>query len=218
MDGGITGPIVEDEATTAPANVLSKPPSFMALISITPRPIASASAAPETPANIMEARTLTCARPPRTWPTSVRAKPTIRSVMPPEFIRFPARMKKGMARSGKEDTAEYIRCAIATTILGSPSPKKNPTAVKPMATAIGNPIRIKSTRTLKISRTSTTPLPRVLRYLLLCRLFDVFLEFGDVVGTGIFADLGIGRTHRRLERLEIRRGDLHALAFQHLDE
>jgi len=54
------------------------------------------------PAKIMLPRTLTCASPPCTRPTISLATSKIRSVVPPTFIRLPARMKKGMASSGKE--------------------------------------------------------------------------------------------------------------------
>ncbi len=155
MDGGITGPIVDDAAATAAAKLRSNPASSIALISILPRPIASASAAPDTPAKIIDASTATWASPPRTWPTTARANVKIRAVMPPVFIRLPARMKNGIASSVNDVDAEYIRCAIAPSICVSPKPMKNPSAVKPIAMAMGRPARIKSTRTAKIENTST---------------------------------------------------------------
>ena len=69
----------------------------MALISIVPRPAASASAAPEIPAKIMLASTLTWARPPLMLPTTQLAKSKIFWVMPRAFIILPARMKNGTA-------------------------------------------------------------------------------------------------------------------------
>ena len=59
----------------------------------------SATAEPETPAKIIEASTLTWASPARKCPTSALAKLKILSVMPTAFIRLPAMMKNGTARS-----------------------------------------------------------------------------------------------------------------------
>jgi hypothetical protein len=47
----------------------------MALISIVPRPPASATAVPDMPAKITEPATLTWPSPPRIQPTSATAKP-----------------------------------------------------------------------------------------------------------------------------------------------
>ncbi len=81
------------------------PSLTIALISITPRPAASATADPDMPAKIMLPITLTCARPPRIRPTRRLATANIRSVVPPTFIRLPARMKNGIASRGKEVVA-----------------------------------------------------------------------------------------------------------------
>ena len=58
---------------------------------------------------IMLVTTVTCPRPPRICPTRHWAKWTRRLVMPPVFIRLPARMKKGIARRVKLVVPEYIR-------------------------------------------------------------------------------------------------------------
>ena len=73
----------------------------MARISMEPRPAASATAAPEMPAKIMLASTLTWAKPPRTEPTILAAKSKIRWVMPTAFMILAARMKNGTAISSK---------------------------------------------------------------------------------------------------------------------
>ena len=52
-----------------------------------------------TPAKIMEAKILTCARPPGMKPTSSLANPTIRLVTPQAFMISPAKMKSGIAIS-----------------------------------------------------------------------------------------------------------------------
>jgi len=63
------------------------------------------------PAKTTEAPTLTWPRPPRIQPTMARAKAKMRLVMPAEFIRLPARMKNGMARSGKLSIPLTMRCS-----------------------------------------------------------------------------------------------------------
>ncbi len=56
-----------------------------------------ATAEPDKPANMIELRILTCAKPPLKWPTKVRANWTNRSVIPPRFINSPARINNGTA-------------------------------------------------------------------------------------------------------------------------
>ena len=69
----------------------------MAGMSTLPSAEASAAAEPERPEKIIAAVTEVSARPPRKRPTMALARRMICSVMPPPFIRLPARMKKGMA-------------------------------------------------------------------------------------------------------------------------
>ena len=64
-----------------------------------PSPAQSATAAPDTPAKIIEESTFTCARPALKCPTSALAKLKMRSVIPTAFIRLPAMMKNGTAAS-----------------------------------------------------------------------------------------------------------------------
>ena len=77
-----------------------------------PRPAASATAAPEMPAKIMLATTLTCARPPRMLPTRAAAKSKMRCVTPSAFIRLAARMKKGTASMIVLLTLADMNCGI----------------------------------------------------------------------------------------------------------
>ena len=79
---------------------------FIAAISITPSPAASATAEPDIPAKIMLPSTLTWARPPRARPTSSCVKSKMRCVIPPVLIRLPAKMKNGTASSGNNVVAE----------------------------------------------------------------------------------------------------------------
>ena len=99
--GGMIGPIMADDALTAAANAGSKPRSRMALISISPRPAASACATPDIAEKIMLATTLQWARPPRMWPTRACAKRKMRVAMPEVLSSWPARINNGTASSGK---------------------------------------------------------------------------------------------------------------------
>ena len=76
---------------------------------------ASATAVPEMPPKSIEPAMLVRPRPPRAQPTSALAKRTMRSVMPPRFIRLPARMKPGMHRSTKTSMPAYIFCGMTTS-------------------------------------------------------------------------------------------------------
>ena len=92
------------------------------------------------PEKIIEEITLTCPSPPLKCPTRARAKRKMRCVVPPTFIRLPARMKNGMASNVKPVVPKYIRCGNMAKKLTCPWATKKTTAVKPMATAIGTSI------------------------------------------------------------------------------
>ena len=96
IEGGIMGPMIDEEAVTAAAKALSYPCFFMAGINMEPRAAISPNATPVIPANNIEAMILTCANPPRQRPTSKLAKSTIRSAILPRVMISPARIKKGM--------------------------------------------------------------------------------------------------------------------------
>jgi hypothetical protein len=49
------------------------------------------------PPNIIDAPTLTSARPPRSLPTNIRQKLIKRDVIPASFIRKPMKMNRGRA-------------------------------------------------------------------------------------------------------------------------
>ena len=79
-----------------------------------PMEAASATAVPVIPPNSIEAAILVSPSPPRIQPTMAVAKRTMRSVIPPRFIRLPARMKPGMDSSTNTSIPAYIFCGIAT--------------------------------------------------------------------------------------------------------
>ncbi len=91
MLGGMIGPMVQAEATSATAKSAWKPRFFMEGIMMDPIAAVSAAADPETPEKMAAATMDTWASPPRTWPTRAFAKLTIFSVSPPSLIRLPAR-------------------------------------------------------------------------------------------------------------------------------
>ena len=78
-------------------------------ISVLPSALASATAAPETVDRPSPASIVTCARPPRTRPTTALARSISRSMMPAFIISSPARMKNGIDISGNALTAFIIR-------------------------------------------------------------------------------------------------------------
>src|SRR5918998_717382 len=87
-EGGMIGPMVAEAAVRAAA--------------------ASATADPDIPAKMTEARMFAWQRPPRSQPTRAVANEKMRSVIPAEFMMLPIKMNKGAARIGKE----LADCAI----------------------------------------------------------------------------------------------------------
>lgn len=78
----------------------------------------------------------------------------IRFVMPPVFMRLPASMKKGMARSVNPVVEAYILCGSMVKSEPCPRPMKKTIAVKAMATAIGRLSRMKNNNSAKINSVS----------------------------------------------------------------
>src|SRR3954452_10042984 len=109
-----------------------------------PSAVASATAEPEIPEKFIVARTVVWASPPRKRPTTAFANSMMREVIPPEFMRLPARMKNGIARSEYESAPTRTRCARSEN--GSPPCTTMASSdAMPMAKAIGTPTRIKPT-------------------------------------------------------------------------
>ena len=123
MLGGIMGPMVALAAVTAQEKGLSYPASSMARTSMSPMPDASAMAEPVMPENIMLATTLTCASPPRMWPTIAPANSKILLVIPPAFITRAVKINSGTA-SSTNLSLNPITMVSATTSRGMPSTRK----------------------------------------------------------------------------------------------
>ena len=101
IEGGMMIASDADEEVTAAANVGWYFFRFIAGISTDPIAATSATADPEISAKNSDTPTFTMARPPRTKPISAAVKSISRREMPPVFMRAPARMKSGIAISGK---------------------------------------------------------------------------------------------------------------------
>ena len=114
--GGTSTPIADAAATIETASSGRYPARVIEGISSEPTAETSAADEPEIPENRYSLTTVVIPRPPRMWPTSARAKPTSRSVMPPVFIRSPASTKSGSARSRNESMPPITRWG--TTISG----------------------------------------------------------------------------------------------------
>jgi hypothetical protein len=98
----------------------------------------SASGEPATPPKSVQPTTLLMPRPPRTCPTRLLAKRTMRSAMPPYSISSPAKMKNGIARN--ENTCMPPTIFWNTTAEGSPADRMVATDDNPIANATGTPI------------------------------------------------------------------------------
>src|SRR6516165_6123585 len=125
------------------------------MIGIITPPIADVSATgePETPPNSVLATTLASPRPPRQWPTRLRAKFRILSAMPPCSISSPEKMKKGIARNENTFIPEtIIWIGVAS---GSPSTAKVARHASPIANATGTPSTRKSTKLRQRTLSST---------------------------------------------------------------
>ena len=116
-------------------------------------PMAEAAAVPEpemAPKSIL-ATALVCARAPGILPVNNFAKLIRRIAIPPLFIKFPARIKNGMARRLNTEIPEKILCAPVST----DAPVSSTGRIAPMeetarATAIGTPAKSIITRSTKI--------------------------------------------------------------------
>src|SRR3974377_1427256 len=143
-------------------------------------------------------------------PTRHWAKRTSRVVIPPVFIKLPARMKKGMARREKLVVPAYIRCGTIMSRLGVPNARKLRTAVRPMLTAMGIPRNISRTRSPKIAAVTISFPLLPAAALFLAGRFDVLQELLNVFLTGVLADLLVSWLHGRAEQSQVRSGHLRA--------
>src|SRR5699024_7528858 len=109
-EGGMIGPTVEDEAVTATEKPAPYPSLFIAGIRIPPILAVSAKAVPEIPPNPIDAPTLAKPSPPRTRPNKLLAKSINLLVIPPAFIKFPAKINPGIQSNTNEFNPSNIFC------------------------------------------------------------------------------------------------------------
>ena len=113
----------------------------------------SATAEPEISAKNIEVPIVIIASPPRMKPNSALAKAIRRRDRLDEFMIAPARMKSGIASSGKLVVPVYMTIAALSSESRPPDHAIAAMATTPRATAIGTLIRIRATRPRNISAT-----------------------------------------------------------------
>ena len=105
----------------------------------------------------MLATALVCAREPGMLPVKIFAKLIRRMAIPPLFIRFPARMKNGIANRLNTEIPEKILCAPVSTATSRSSTGRIATMDETAsATAIGTPDKSMTASRAKIIRPHTT--------------------------------------------------------------
>jgi len=156
--GGIRIPMVEEVALIATEYSLSYPALFIVGIRMEPNPEASATEEPDTPAKIILPTIDTEASPPLQCPTSMFAKSSSLRVTPPIFIRFPAMMKKGIARRGKESVPENIFCTMNSRDRFSFVTTKA-TLESPSANAMGAPKTMRNRKLIRKIVIAAAPFP-----------------------------------------------------------
>src|ERR1700720_4700076 len=103
----ITASVADDDSTAA-ENSFEYPLLFIAGMRIDPSAAASATAEPEISAKNIEVTMVTCASAPRTKPSIAEESAIRRREMPEAFMIAPAKMKSGMAMSGKLVAPVYM--------------------------------------------------------------------------------------------------------------
>src|SRR6056297_2512023 len=111
--GGIRIPNEAAVAINAHANYLLYPFSTIAGIIIDPIAATVLVLEPQIAPKKRHASTETTPKPPSTKPTRLFASLIKRLEIPPNSINFPASIKKGIARRGKESLAVKKRCIAA---------------------------------------------------------------------------------------------------------
>ena len=138
IDGGITLGNTAEDAITAQQNGAGYPLRTISGTVILASSDASAVEEPESKPKNTLVSTLTCASPPRKWPTSARARLIRRSVRPPAFMICAAAINSGIASSTNLDEPTTTLCTTAAG--GSKSPASLATkAANNMQNATGTP-------------------------------------------------------------------------------
>src|SRR5256885_15953078 len=103
----ITASVAEEDSTAA-ENSFEYPLLFIAGIRMDPSAAASATAEPEISAKNIEVTMVTCARAPRTKPSSAEERAMSRREIPDAFMIAPANTNRGIAMRGKLVAPVYM--------------------------------------------------------------------------------------------------------------
>src|SRR5437870_11210503 len=137
MDGGMmTASVAEDESTAA-ENSFEYPLLFIAGIRMVPSAAASATAEPEISAKNIDVTIVTWASAPRTNPNTAEESAISLREMPDAFMIAPARMKRGMAISGKLVEPVYMTSGTFASAAMPLAWRMATRATTPSAMAIG---------------------------------------------------------------------------------
>src|SRR5699024_6974001 len=117
------------DATKPAENFFEYPFSFIEGITIFPIAAVAAVVDPDIDENIIVARTVTIANPPRIWPTITFAILIIFCETPPFPMIEPAKIKNGIANSGKESKPLKILCGIIFRVTTGSTIKANKQAI-----------------------------------------------------------------------------------------
>src|SRR5438046_6248966 len=131
----------------------------------------------------------------------------MRNVMPPTFIRLPARMKNGMASNGNEVVEAYMRCATMISRVSPPCHHMIAIAVSARLMAIGTPIIIRTISRAKIVSVSM---------LFAARGFHKLRPLVPRSGRHVVLDRLVGRVHQRPELCDLGIGRLDTPLLLHL--
>ena len=115
LDGGISSPDGADAPLVAAQSALSYPCSSSPFSTMLPTAAAAADAEPEIAPKRAFAPTFVTSKAPGSFPSIAITKSTRRFAIPPWFIRFPARMKKGIAVKLNLLIPTKMRCEPVTT-------------------------------------------------------------------------------------------------------
>jgi hypothetical protein len=118
-----------------------------------------AGAEPESAAKKVLASTVTRASPPAIAPTRLSANSTSRLDIPPDPIRFPAYIKNGIARSGKDSNPDTAFWAIIWSEMSGVKISMVMAVARPVEIPMGNPRNIKTKSAEMIKKPSITRSP-----------------------------------------------------------
>src|SRR3954469_14852411 len=154
----MTASVAEDDSTAA-ENSFVYPLLFIAGMRMEPSAAASATADPEISAKNIEVTMVTWASAPRTHPSSAEDSAISRREIPDAFMIAPARMKSGIAMSGKLVAPVYMAIGALGSAATPPVWKIAIAATTPSAMAIGTLTKTRRSTAPKRTKISISALP-----------------------------------------------------------